>query len=288
MEITPQVIRSLNTGFNLTFQKAFTAATLQYPKIAMTVKSGTAKEVYAWLDMTPGMREWIGDRYINNVKSEGYTLVNKDYEETVAISANAIKDDNIGIYNNRIMQMGENAAIHPEQLVFSALKAGTTGICSDGLPFFSETHGNLDDGSSTPWYLMDVSRVVKPMILQEREPVKFTYLEDDRDYTNFMRNEYIFGSKARRAVGYGLWQLAYCSKEALTTANYNLARSAMMSLKASNGMPLSIIPNLLIVPPSLEESARKILNSEVIVENATLVSNVWRGTAELMVSPLLS
>ncbi len=291
MEITPQVIRALNTGFNATFQNAFNGVSPLYKSVAMPTKSNSAKETYAWLDITPGMREWIGDRHIHSLRAGGYTIVNRDFEETVAVSANAIKDDNVGLYSNRIAMLGENAAKHPDELVFSALKLGVSGICYDGMPFFSNNHdgqSNFDDGSSTPWYLMDSSRIIKPLIYQEREPVKFIYLEDERDQNVFLRNEFLFGAYARREVGYGLWQLAFCSKEPLTTANYSLARSTMMSLKDRNGKALSIIPNLLVVPPSLEESARKILNANALVESGSLVSNIWTKTAELLVVPLLS
>lgn len=56
-------------------------------------------------------------------------------------------------------------------------------------------------------------------------------------------------------------------------------------MKGDNGLPLGLTPNLLVVPPSLESAARKILNSEYAAGGET---NEWKGTADLLVSPWLA
>jgi phage major head subunit gpT-like protein len=87
-------------------------------------------------------------------------------------------------------------------------------------------------------------------------------------------------------VGFGLWQLAHCSKAALTGDNYGAVRAAMMSLKNVRAEALDINPNLLVVPPSLEGKAREILNNQFILGDPTAggtKENVWKGTADLLV-----
>lgn len=63
-------------------------------------------------------------------------------------------------------------------------------------------------------------------------------------------------------AGFGLWQLAFGSKAALTAENYAAARAAMMDFRADGGDVLGISPNLLIVPPALEAAALHLLNTE--------------------------
>lgn len=79
---------------------------------------------------------------------------------------------------------------------------------------------------------------------------------------------------------------------ALTPANYAAARAKMMAYKGADGQPLGVVPNLLIVPPQLEQMARQILNAEFIPDtiggNLGPVTNVWRGSAELLVIPELA
>jgi phage major head subunit gpT-like protein len=58
-----------------------------------------------------------------------------------------------------------------------------------------------------------------------------------------------------------------------------------------SGEPLGIIPNLLMVPPALEGMARSILNADIVVAgtaDASGVTNVWRGSADLLVNPWLT
>ena len=64
----------------------------------------------------------------------------------------------------------------------------------------------------------------------------------------------------------------------------------MMSVKNADGRPLGIKPTLLVVPPSLESSAREILQAQFIIGDPTIggaKSNVWQGTADLLVVPEL-
>lgn len=72
--------------------------------------------------------------------------------------------------------------------------------------------------------------------------------------------------------------------KALSMASYAAARSQMMSLKDAKGTPLGIVPNLLVVPPQLEETARKILYADQI-DGTT---NTMKNTAELLVVPWLA
>lgn len=84
---------------------------------------------------------------------------------------------------------------------------------------------------------------------------------------------------------------------ALSYANYGTARAAMRGFKGADGQPLGVNPNLLIVPPELEETALQILHNEMIAGfvpgnstngNVGTTQNVWRGSADLLVIPELS
>ena len=65
----------------------------------------------------------------------------------------------------------------------------------------------------------------------------------------------------------------------LSAESFQAARQAMMSLKNEKGQPLNLVPNILLVPPSLEKDARMILEAELI--NGT--SNINKGLAEVVV-----
>lgn len=77
----------------------------------------------------------------------------------------------------------------------------------------------------------------------------------------------------------------------LNAANYASVREKMMCLNGEDGRPLGIMPNLLIVPPQLEQAARIILNAEFVVGTEASSTggntNVLRGSADLLVVPEL-
>jgi len=140
MIINSQTLRGIFVGFNTLFNKAFEAQKPIYEQIATVTPSTTDSETYAWLGDIPGMREWIGDREIQNLSSSDYTIKNKDFELTVGVPRNAVEDDKIGLYNPSVQMLGQSAAMHPDKLVFALLGKGFTEKCYDGEPFFSTEH----------------------------------------------------------------------------------------------------------------------------------------------------
>ncbi|CAH8249002.1 Mu-like prophage major head subunit gpT family protein [Paenibacillus melissococcoides] len=98
------------------------------------------EENYKWLGKMPRMREWVGDREIQNLQASDYTIKNKDYELTVGVDRNDIEDDTIGLYNPIVQDMGQSAAAHPDELVFGLLLKGFKEKCYDKQPFFSDKH----------------------------------------------------------------------------------------------------------------------------------------------------
>ena len=59
----------------------------------------------------------------------------------------------------------------------------------------------------------------------------------------------------------------------------------MMSQKGDYGRPLGIVPDLLVVPPSLEDEAEEILKAD---RNAAGATNTQKGKVEMLVVPWLA
>lgn len=297
MQINRNNLRTLYTGFQTAFQGAFDGAPRDHLQIALEVPSTTSEEEYGWLGQTTRFREWIGDRVIQNVKQHGYTIKNRTYEDTVGVPREAIEDDRYGVYTPLMAQLGQDAAEHPPELVFGLLAAGFTTACYDGQFFFDTDHPVIDangveqsvsnhgGGAGTPWYLLDTTRVIKPIILQNRKPYNFVSLDRETDENSFMRKEWLYGVDARLNVGYGLWQLAYGSKQTLDATNFNAALAAMQGLKGDKGKPLGIQPKLLVVPPPLRAAALSLVVAENDAAGAT---NINRNAVDVLVSPWLS
>ena len=140
MIINPQNLRGIYVSFNTLFNQAFSEQKPTYEKVATVVPSTSDSETYAWLGDIPGMREWIGDREIQNLTGSDYTIKNKDFELTVGVDRNAIEDDKIGLYKPSIQMLGASAASHPDELVYALLASGFEAKCYDGKAFFATDH----------------------------------------------------------------------------------------------------------------------------------------------------
>lgn len=294
MIINRQNLDTLFTGYKGAFAKGFSGAPKAWDKVTMKITSTTAQETYAWLAQLPTMREWWGDRVIQNLATEAMVVVNRDFESTIGVPRNNIEDDNYGVFSPLIEEMGRTAGELPDQLVFSLLNMGFTKTCFDGQYFFDTDHitldangkpysvANTDGGNGAPWFLLDTSRAIRPLIFQERRPPVIVSKDDPRDDNVFMRKEYIYGVDSRAAAAFGMWQLAWGSRQTLNAASYETARVAMQTLRGDAGRPLGIKPTLLVVSPTLEGTARSLLTSPTLANGET---NKWFGTAELLVSP---
>ncbi|WP_199851317.1 Mu-like prophage major head subunit gpT family protein, partial [Escherichia coli] len=84
-------------------------------------------------------------------------------------------DDQIGQYSITAERYGRMTAVFPDKLCYGLLCAGFNTLCFDGQNFFDEDHP-LGDGTYSnvvgtpasdlgePWFLIDESQVLKPII----------------------------------------------------------------------------------------------------------------------------
>ncbi len=286
---------NLYIGFSSAFNGALLGHTSLWSQVAMLAMSTTAINQYAWLGQMKGMREWIGDRHIAALERDGYKIENKPFENTVRVKGTDIEDDNFGTYAPMFADLGQTAAEQPDQLVFDLLSKAFETNCYDGQYYIdtdhpvmaadgsSSTWSNSGGGSGTPWFLMCTKRAVKPLIYQERKKAQLVRKDKADDDNVFFSGDLIYGVDMRGNAGFGLPQLAYGSKQELTAESYELARANIMSRVGSHGRRLNLVPDLLVVPGTLEGRARRILKNELKAEGGT---NEWFGTAEVLIAPI--
>lgn len=286
-------------GLKTLFNEGFDGPSSDLDRIAMRAPSSAREEIYGWMGQFPGLREWVGERLVKNLSTHGFAIKNRKFESTVAIPRDDIEDDQVGVFKPLFLEMGRAAKIHPDTVLFELLKSGFTSKCYDGQNFFDDDHAgfvrngealeevsvsNVQAGAGTPWYLLDTSRGMKPLIWQERSPYNFQAQDEDGSPNVFLKDEYMYGVRAHGNAGFGLWQLAFASKAELNAENYELARTAMQAFAGDQGQKLGIMPNTLVVPTSLEGKARKLLKADKLAGDET---NIWKDSAELIVTPWL-
>jgi len=179
--------------------------------------------------------------------------------------------------------MGEAARVFPARLVAELMLAGITTVAYDGQYFFDTDHpgwnssggevsnvSNYTSGSDPGWFLLDNSRVLKPFIVQTRVPFGLTTRFNLDDPNVFDRDEFLWGTRGRMNVGFGLWQLCYYSKAAFTQANLEAARTAMAGIRRKDGSPMGIMADTVVVPTTLYTKAKSFFeNGQVMNAGGT-------------------
>ena len=219
MIINATTLNTMYTAFSAAYQVGLSSGSPQWETIATMVPSTTRANEYGWLGSWPKLREWIGDREVNNISQFGYSIKNRTFESTVSVMAEDIEDDQLGIYTPMFTEMGRSVSTHPDELVFQGLKDGWTANAYDGVPFFG-THkvgkknvANFKAGAEPAWYLLDCSRALKPMIYQRRRDYRLIRKDDPtKSDTVFNQNKFVYGVDGRSNVGYGFCQMAFGSK----------------------------------------------------------------------------
>lgn len=291
MIINSDTLLALRTNLKTSYQGAFKGTTTTWNLVAMKTTSTTASETYGWMGDLPQIREFVGERQIKNLKSYDFRIKNRKFELTIGVKRDDIADNNLSGYGVIASDIGSKTAKYPDRLVWQAVKTGNQNPCYDGQYFFDTDHpvgtgvvSNSLAGAGAPWFLLDLSGVVKPFVLQEREAFDFVAKDNPEDERVFMKEEFLYGTRGRMEASYGLWQLALRSQATLDETNFDLARQAMQAFKSENDELLGVRPTHIVVPPSLELAAKKLFEQGLIAGGNT---NPLYKAVEIIVAPLL-
>ncbi|MDH7971775.1 Mu-like prophage major head subunit gpT family protein [Sphingomonas sp. AR_OL41] len=257
MLITAAALQALRTAFNNKFKDGRTKAKPKLTVLATPVTSSTAIETYGFLSEMPAFRKWVGDKRIKSIAERAYQLINDDYEASVGIKRKSIQDDNLGLYPSMFEGWGMEAELWPDRLLAAALASGNTLPCFDNQNFFDTLHPNFDEAGSTysnnntigtvqPWYLVDLSKPLKPLIMQKREEPHFWMTTNPEDTAVAETGRFGAWGEARGAAGYTMPFLAYRSTAAITAASYVAARDAMAAYVDDVGDPRGIVPTHIV------------------------------------------
>ncbi|OWV30186.1 Mu-like prophage major head subunit gpT family protein [Halomonas campaniensis] len=298
MNLTSANLRVLFQAYNTNFQQGFSSMGEQgalYEQFCTIVPSTTAVEVYPFLKSLPRMREWLGDRVIHSLEGAAFSLKNRKFELTEGVSRDVIEDDTYGLYGPVFEEFGRSSREHPNELSVEVLEANPE--CYDGQPLFDADHPVLNTagsevsvsndmgGSGDAWYVMDLTRVIKPIVFQRRRDYNFRAITDLNDTQVFMSDNFMFGVDARVNAGPGLWQLAVRSRQPFNAENYELARQALQKMKGDHGRPLALRHSHTMVPNSMEGAARAVLQNQLTTGGET---NKWANTSTLVLNPWLT
>lgn len=139
MLITQSNIAALQVGFKGNWRAGYSDASKAWAdSLMMTVPANTATTTFGWSDRDLKMREWLGPRVLQNLRTLSQNVTVRPFEATVSVNADDIEDDALGIYSSRFEDIGRAARLQPSQRFKTKLLENPT--CFDGQAFFSATH----------------------------------------------------------------------------------------------------------------------------------------------------
>lgn len=304
--LSPALLDAAYVSFDTLFQNIYQDTPTYYQRIATETTSTTSTTRHPFMDRLQEMREWIGERQVQNIVARVQELTNRLFENTVRVKRTDLEDDNISLFAPLFTEMGRTAKIWPDKLVTDVLKGAEAIKSYDGQNFFDTSHPvnpegatsavqsnlfhglpltadnlamvraamasyktrdnvpmelnpdllvvppqleyaarkilfgeligsaiptgiNLNGAAATSnvlrgvmdllvmprladrpneWYCMCTNHAVKPFIFQLRTAPDFTFLNRPEDSNVFLRDEYIFGVRARGNAGVGPYFLA--------------------------------------------------------------------------------
>ena len=298
MDLTSANLKALFTAYKANFQQGFASLGDEgslYEQFCTVVPSTTAVEVYPWLKSLPRIREWIGGRVIHSLEGGDFSIKNRKFELTEGVERDAIDDDTYGLFAPVFTEFGRSSREHPNELVVEVLEANS--LCYDGQNLFDTDHPVLDadgneqsvsndmGGSGAAWYVMDLSRAIRPLVFQKRRDYDFRALTDLDSTEVFLKDKFLFGVDARANAGAGLWQLVVRSNKALDATSYAEARQALTAMTGDHGRPLALRHTHTMVPGNMEGAARKVVSNQLASGGET---NEWAGTSQLIVNPWMA
>jgi phage major head subunit gpT-like protein len=137
MEITTISLASVKRGFQKLFDQAYQGIVDPwFLQLAMESTSTGAEEEYHWLGAIPGMKELVGEITLENLVRHGWTIKNREWENTIGIKRKDLERDRLGVYTPLVTTMGEAARMHPGELVAEMLSNGFTQPDYTGKNFF--------------------------------------------------------------------------------------------------------------------------------------------------------
>lgn len=140
MLINSENLESAFLEFNMQYQNAFDTTKVFYTSVASTTSSGTERNVYPINAQLPRMREWVGERALQNLEAFDYEIKNRSFELTLKIDRERFEDNQvIGMFGNINAQMGESVAKHPDDLIREVMQSNTV-LGYDDLTFWNVAH----------------------------------------------------------------------------------------------------------------------------------------------------
>lgn len=249
-KLTPQFLVTFETEMRgiVTENWQRVASRLMWDSVMKVRPASTKTTILTWLLETAKLYpEGIGgNKRFDDLVAASFSLDIDDYGAGLQLSKNEIEDNQMKSMPGTPVaaldyaakwsrDVGAASAYHPQAQLFNLIKNGTTGLCYDGLPFFSKVHTvNPNGGGGT------YSNIV------ENVPIKIT--------PSGGQNEQDVRLLARRNLG--------------------IALSQVRKQRFYNGVPRFLEPSVILCSSDLADEANFLVGAGIISQNTNTIKKL--------------
>ncbi len=131
-------------------------------QLAMQTTSNQAAENYAWLGAPPALHEFNGNRQLDQVKENSFSISNKDFEGNIRVKSKDMRRDKLGMLQARVNELAKRVNDLPAKLLSTLILNGASSLCYDGQYFFDTDHAEGSSGTLSNSISYDVGTPTAP------------------------------------------------------------------------------------------------------------------------------
>jgi len=194
--VTSDVLLLTFAGVKTIFAGAYLNAqeNAKWKLIADEIPTTLPIQNYAWLGRGAVMKEFKDEVEEQSLREDSYIIQDKTYKANLAVDRRTIEDDQYGQIMMEARKLATEPTRHWNQLAFTGLTTGFTGLCYDGFSFFNAVHQEGASGVQSNLTGQSLSDAA----LQQAEATMMGYVDDKGIPLEIMPNTLVVGPALKR------------------------------------------------------------------------------------------
>lgn len=139
-------------GFSTIMHNRLKKAESQYDQIATVAQTDNVLDRQLWLQSTPKMKLWLGDKTLNLLRGESLPIITRPHEASIVIPKNDLINDRWGLYRGRVGDLADAYTWALDELAIVMIAAGIAGTALgttyDGQNLVDTDHTALSVGGT--------------------------------------------------------------------------------------------------------------------------------------------
>ncbi len=144
-------IEAASIAFGTALNNRLKRPDVLHTRFAKMLRTNKLLNRQLWLDNVPKMRLWEGDKVISMLRGESLSIVTRPHEASITVPKGDIINDELGLYIDKINQLGDSYMWHLDELFVGMLIAGLQGTALgttyDGQNLIDTDHTYLGNGT---------------------------------------------------------------------------------------------------------------------------------------------